>query len=282
MGIPAPTADSTALVTGASSGIGEALALQLAARGHHLTLVARRRERLDELAARIRELHGVEAEVAPCDLADRAARTQLVADVRAGGRRVSVLVNNAGFATGGDFATIDADREVEQVRVLIEAVVDLTSSFLPEMIDHRAGAILNVASTAGFQPLPWSAGYSAAKAHTLTFSEALHHEVAVRGVTVTALCPGPVRTEFWKVAGDQPIKKTMPKPMWVSTESVASAALNGLERGRRVVVPGGMVRMSGLGARWTPHGIQLPLLARAMKPTPTRRPTNPRPARSKR
>ena len=126
MSIPTPTEHSTALVTGASSGIGAVLALQLAARGHHVTLVARRRDRLDELAARIRQEHGVGADVAPCDLADRGARAELVSDVRNSGRWVSVLVNNAGFATGGDYSAIDADREVEQVRVLVEAVVDLT------------------------------------------------------------------------------------------------------------------------------------------------------------
>lgn len=282
MSIPAPTDRSTALVTGASSGIGAALALQLAARGHHVTLVARRRDRLDELAARIRAEHGVGAEVVPCDLADRSARAELVDRVRDGGRWVSILVNNAGFATGGDFASIDADREVEQVRVLVEAVVDLTSSFLPEMVERGEGAVLNIASTAGFQPLPWSAGYSAAKAHTLAFSEALHHEVAGRGVTVTALCPGPVRTEFWQVAVDQPIKKTMPKPMWVAVDAVASAGLRGLERGRPVVVPGGLVRLSGFGSRWTPHAVQLPLLARAMRPTSRRRRQPTEPARSKR
>jgi short-subunit dehydrogenase len=282
MSIPAPTEHSTALVTGASSGIGAALARQLAARGHHITLVARRRVRLDELAARIREEHGVGADVVPCDLADRLARAELVDEVRRRGRWVSVLVNNAGFATGGDFSAIDTEREVEQVRVLVEAVVDLTSSFLPDMVDRGEGAVLNVASTAGFQPLPWSAGYSAAKAHTLAFSEALNHEVAGRGVTVTALCPGPVKTEFWQVAGDQPIKKTMPRPMWLATDAVAAAGRRGLDRGRRLVVPGGLVRMSGIGARWTPHLIQLPLLTRAMKPTTPQRPNCTNPARSKR
>jgi short-subunit dehydrogenase len=282
MSIPAPTHHSTALVTGASSGIGAALALQLAARGHHLTLVARRGDRLDELAARIRTEHGVGAEVLPCDLADPSARAALVSQVRGSGRVVSVLVNNAGFATGGDFSTIDSDREVEQVRVLVEAVVDLTSSFLPGMVERGEGAVLNVASTAGFQPLPWSAGYSAAKAHTLAFSEALHHEVAGRGVTVTALCPGPVRTEFWQVAVDQPIKKAMPKPMWVTVDGVAAAGLRGLERGRSIVVPGRLVRLSGFGSRWTPHALQLPLLTRAMRPAAPHRREHVEPTRSKR
>lgn len=266
MSLPAPSDSTTALVTGASSGIGASLALQLAARGHHVTLVARRADRLQELADRIRAEHGTGTRVLSCDLADPAAREGLLTALSTGSRRVSVLVNNAGFATGGHFARTAVGREVEQVRVLVEAVVHLSGALVPAMVEARAGAILNVASTAGFQPLPWSAGYSAAKAHTLAFSEALHHELARSGISVTALCPGPVRTEFWQVAGDQPIKKAMPRAMWVSTDEVAAAGLRGLDRGRRVVVPGLAVRLSGLGARWAPHAIQLPVLGRAMRP----------------
>jgi uncharacterized protein len=261
-----------AVVTGASSGIGAALATQLAERGHHVTVIARRTERLEELATKLRADHRVGVDVQACDLTDAEARADLLDRVAAGGRRVSVLVNNAGFATGGDFAGTDENRELEQVRVLVEAVVHLTAALLPDMVDRGEGAILNVASTAGMQPLPWSAGYSAAKAHTLTFSQALRQEVRGRGVSVTALCPGPVRTEFWKVAGEQPIKKAMPRGMWVAQDDVAAAGLRGLERGRRVVVPGSMVRASSWGARWAPHAIQLPLLARAMRPArPTTR-----------
>ncbi len=266
MSIPAPSDRTTAVVTGASSGIGAALALQLAERGHHVTVVARRADRLEELADRVRAQHGTGVRVLACDLADPAERAGLVAALDDGRRQVSVLANNAGFATGGHFARTDVDREVEQVRVLVEAVVHLTGALVPSMVARHRGAILNVASTAGFQPLPWSAGYAAAKAHTLAFSEALHHELGHSGITVTALCPGPVRTEFWQVAGDQPIKRAMPRPMWVATEDVAAAGLRGLEKGRRVVVPGAAVRLSGLGARWAPHGIQLKVLGRAMRP----------------
>ncbi len=265
MSLPQPSDSTTALVTGASSGIGASLALQLAARGHHVTLVARRADRLEELADRIRAEHGTGTRVLSCDLADPAARAGLVGAL-ADGRDVSVLVNNAGFATGGHFARTAVDREVEQVRVLVEAVVHLTGTLAPGMVDRREGAILNVASTAGFQPLPWSAGYAAAKAHTLAFSEALHEELGRSGIAVTALCPGPVRTEFWQVAGDQPIKKAMPRAMWVGTDEVARAGLRGLERNRRVVVPGAAVRLSGIGARWAPHALQLPVLGRVMRP----------------
>jgi short-subunit dehydrogenase len=266
MALPAPHPDRTALVTGASSGIGAAIARQLAQRGHGLTLVARRATLLEALADELRAAHGVKVDVITCDLGDPAARTELLEKVADSGREVSILVNNAGFATGGRFAQADVERELEQVRVLVEAVVHLTAATLPGMVERREGAILNVASTAGFQPLPWSAGYSAAKAHTLAFSEAIHEEVSARGVTVTALCPGPVRTEFWEKANDQPMEKALPRPMWVSTAKVAAAGIRGLERGRRVVVPGPVVRLSSFSSRWTPHAIQLPMTRRAMHP----------------
>lgn len=254
MPLPTPRRSTTALVTGASSSLGAALSLQLAGRGHHLTLVARPSDRLEELATRIRDEHRVGVDVRPCDLSDADARAALVTSVQESDRDVAILVNNAGRETGGDFVTIDPAREVEQVRVLVEAVVHLTSAFTPGMVERRTGAVLNVASTAALQPLPWSAGYAAAKAHTLHFSEALHHELSDRGVAVTALCPGPVET-------------TAPAAMRVDPDWVAEIALYGLERNRRVVVPGAMVRLTALGARLTPRSVQLPALRRAMRPT---------------
>lgn len=254
MPLPRPRRSSTALVTGASSSLGSALARQLALRGHHVTLVARPSDRLEEIGERIRDEHRAGADVLPCDLADAEARAALVATLAAGDRQVDVLVNNAGRSTGGDFVAIETAREVEQVRVLVEAVVDLTSAFVPGMVERGSGAVLNVASTAGLQPLPWSAGYAAAKAHTLHFSEALHHELSGRGVAVTALCPGPVETGA-------------PSAMRVDPDWVAEIACYGLERNRRVVVPGAMVRLTALGARWTPRSVQLPALRRAMRPT---------------
>jgi short-subunit dehydrogenase len=266
MALPAPHPDRTALVTGASSGIGAAIARELAKRGHAVTLVARRTPLLEELADELRAAYDVKVDVVSCDLGVAAERGELLGTLADSGREVSILVNNAGFATGGRFVDTDVERELEQVRVLVEAVVHLTAVTLPTMVERGEGAILNVASTAGFQPLPWSAGYSAAKAHALTFSEALHQEVGSRGVAVTALCPGPVRTEFWENAPGQPMKQALPRPMWVSTEKVAAAGVRGLERGRRVVVPGRAVQLSSLGSRWTPHAIQLPMTRRAMHP----------------
>ena len=153
--------------------------------------------------------------------------------------------------------------------MLVEAVVDLTSAFLPAMVQRHRGAILNVASTAGMQPLPYSAGYSAAKAYVLTFSEAVHQEVAGAGVTVTALAPGPVSTEFWDVAGwevgGQSFQRAVPKVAWVTAEQTAHAGIKGLEDGSRVVVPGRQVRTAMLAARYLPHALKLPVLERARR-----------------
>ena len=162
-----------------------------------MALVARRGARLDELAAALRGDHGVRAEALPCDLTDPAARAELPARLEALGLRVDILVNNAGFATGGPFETSPLEDELQQVRLLCEAPVDLARRFLPGMLARGEGAILNVTSTAGMLPLPYSAGYAAAKAQLLSLSEALHAEVRGRGVTVTAVCPPPVRTELF-------------------------------------------------------------------------------------
>jgi uncharacterized protein len=268
--LPAPSSDSAALVTGASSGIGAALARELAERGHALVLVARRKDRLDALAEQLNGEFGVRAETIGCDLGKAASRQRLPSRVEALELQISVLVNNAGFATNGAFHQSDAARELEQVRVLVEAPVALTSAFLPGMVKRGAGAILNVASTAGMQPLPYSAGYSAAKAYVLTFSEALHQELHGSGVTVTALAPGPVSTDFWQisgweVAGGETFESAVPRPAWVTAEEAASAGVRGLEAGRRVVVPGLPVRATMLAAQYLPHALKLPALEWAMR-----------------
>jgi len=187
--LPEPTPSSAALVTGASAGIGAGIASELAARGHNVVLVARRKQRLDALAKDLVAKHGIRAETIACDLSKGAPRGRLPGRIADLGLDVEILVNNAGFATNGPFHEADAARELEQVRVLVEAVVALTSAFTPAMVERGRGGVLNVASTAGMQPLPYSTGYSAAKAYVLTFSEALHHELRRHGVTVTALAP---------------------------------------------------------------------------------------------
>jgi short-subunit dehydrogenase len=270
LSLPAPTSESAALVTGASSGIGAAISRELAQRGHGLVLVARRKDKLDELAAELVADYGVRAEAVGCDLAKVASRQRLPARIHALGLEITVLVNNAGFATGGAFHQSDSARELEQVRVLVEAPVALTSAFLPAMVKRGAGAILNVASTAGMQPLPYSAGYSAAKAYVLTFSEALHHELRGAGVSVTALAPGPVATEFWDVAGwevgsGQSFENAVPRQAWVTAEEAASAGIKGLQAGRRVVIPGLPVRAAMLASQYLPHAFKLPAIEWAMR-----------------
>jgi short-subunit dehydrogenase len=269
MSLPEPTPSSAALVTGASAGIGAEICRELARRGHNLVLVARRKDRLDELGSELVAEYGVRAESIGADLGKAASRQRLPGRVTSLGLEVEVLVNNAGFATGGPFHESDAARELEQVRLLVEAPVALTSAFLPAMVGRGRGAILNVASTAGMQPLPYSAGYSAAKAYVLTFSEALHQEVRGAGVTVTALAPGPVTTEFWDAAGwqagGQAFEKAVPRPAWVTAEETARAGVKGLADGRRVVVPGLQIRTAMLAARYVPHAIKLPAIERVMR-----------------
>jgi len=273
LSLPEPNSSSAALVTGASAGIGREIATLLAAKGHALVLVARRKDRLNALADELRDEYGVRVETIAADLGKPTPRGRIPGRIEELGLEVAILINNAGFATGGEpFHKADPDRELEQVRVDVEAVVALTSAFLPGMVKRGRGAILNVASTAGFQPMPRQAGYSAAKAYVLTFSEAIHEEVRALGVTVTALAPGPVDTEFWQIAGwetatGKSFERSVPGAM-ISVEQAARAAVNGLEHGDRVVVPGLPVRAVMLASRYIPHAVKLPVLARFMKPGP--------------
>ena len=260
MPLPAPSPPSTALVTGASSGIGLEIAKALAARGHGVTLVARRAERLEQLASELRDAHGIRAEVVPTDLADREATDRLVAEVEQRGLTVDVLVNNAGFGIYVPFAESDVERELEQLEVLVRAVVQLDAAYLPKMVQRGRGAIINVASTAGFQALPGNGTYAACKSFVLLHSEALHQEVKGTGVSVTAVCPGPVRTEFQETS--EPTFD-MPGVAWVSAERVAQDSLRAADRGRRVVIPGNpVVRAAFAPNRRIPTALTLPVAAR--------------------
>jgi uncharacterized protein len=268
--LPEPADTSAALVTGASAGIGAEIGRELASRGHGLVLVARRKPQLDALADELRDAHGIRAETLTCDLADPAARAELPERIEALGLEVEMLVNNAGFATNGAFVESDPARELEQVRVLVEAPVALCAAFAPEMAARGRGAILNISSTAAMQPLPYSAGYSAAKAYVLTFSEAIHQELSGRGVTVTALCPGPVSTDFWEISGwqvqgGQSFERAVPRPAWITPQAAAKAGVRGLERGDRVVIPGLQVRAAMQAARYLPHAVKLPALEWLMR-----------------
>jgi uncharacterized protein len=255
--MPLPPADpeSTSLVTGASSGIGADVARCLAARGHGVTLVARRAERLEQLAAELRERHGVRVEAIGCDLCDADARQQMRAEIEERGLTVEVLVNNAGFGTAGRFDRLDLERELEMVRLNAEAVVDHCGRYVPGMVERGRGAVLNVASTAAFQPLPRQATYSATKAFVLTFTDALHEDLEGTGVTATTLCPGPAKTEFMATAGID--WEGLPSFIWSEPAEVAEAGVKGLEKGRRVVVPGVLNRAGAVGGHHVPRGLLL-------------------------
>lgn len=223
-----------ALVTGASAGIGEALALELAAAGVNLVLTARRRERLDALAARLTADYGVKARVTIADLERPDAPEQLFAETEGQGLPIDVLVNNAGFGYYGEFSAADAGRQAAMVQVNCAAVVHLTRLFLPKMIERRRGDILIVASTAAYQPVAYMATYAATKVFDRFFAEALAEEVRRYGLRVSALCPGPTESEFGQVAGAPEMNKGRGIQ---KADAVARLGLEGLVKGRHWVIP---------------------------------------------
>ena len=262
MALPSPAESSTALVTGASSGIGTEIARSLAGRGHGVTLAARREQRLRELAAELAETHGIRAETIACDLGETSGRERMAAEIAERGLDVEVLVNNAGFGGFGDFAEQGRERQVDMVRLNAEAVVDLMGRYLPPMRDRGRGAVINVASAAAFQPLPDNATYAATKAFVLSLSEATHEEFRSEGLTVTAVCPGPVKTEFVEVAGMGGAESRTPGFVWTTPEVVAEQAVSGAERGKRVVVPGLLTRATAIAGQHSPRALLLPLAQR--------------------
>jgi uncharacterized protein len=263
MGLPEPSSTTAALVTGASSGIGVDLARQLAGRGHNVVLVARREDRLQAVATELRDAYGVRAEVLACDLTDPDATDALPGRVEALGLEVSVLVNNAGYGSAGQFAELDVRAEAEMVRLNCEAVVRLSGAYVPKLIARDGGgAILVVASSAGMQPIPGQATYGASKAFALSFAEALHTELSHLDVAVSALCPGPIDTEFAARAGLTDAFDGVPSFARVSPEDCAKAAIDGLAKNKRVIVPGLAIKGVTLSGRYTPRAILLPLMKR--------------------
>jgi short-subunit dehydrogenase len=264
VGLPVPGEGRTAVVTGASSGIGVELATELARRGHALTLVARREDLLHEVADRLGQAHGVRTQVIAADLADPDSRAALVAEVATRGEVVDVLVNNAGFSTTGAVAVSEPEAEVRLVRVDVEAVVDLCSRVVPGMVERGRGAVLNVASVGAFQPLPGQASYAAAKAFVLSYTDSLHAELKGTGVSATSLCPGPVKTGFGEAAGftEDETDGALPAFMWETAEDVAKAAVEGMEKGRRVVIPGAANVVGAYAGRIAPKSLLVPILAR--------------------
>jgi short-subunit dehydrogenase len=262
--LPPPQSGSTALITGASSGIGEEFARQLAAMGYGVFLVARREDRLRELAGDLEREHGVRAEIAARDLADPDQWDALPAEVKERELAVDVLVNNAGFTTVGDVHR-NPDRQTGMVRVNCEALVAMTSAFLPQMIERGRGAVINVASVAAFQPIPAQAVYAATKAFVLSFSEAVSAEVKGTGVTVTALCPGAVATEFVETGGFKRGVDELPSVVFSSAEQVAKAGIEAASKGKRVVIPGIANRVTASFGQHSPRAVVLGPFARAYR-----------------
>lgn len=249
------------VVTGASSGIGTEIARGLGRRRYPVVLVARRRDRLDDLASEIRETGHVPTEVMALDLNEAAARAELAAYL--GSTPVAGLVNSAGFGTNGVFHSLPAERLSDEVTVNVLALMELTRAALPGMVERRAGAVLNIASIAGFQPVPGAAVYSATKAFVQSFSEAVHEELHGTGVSCTTLAPGPVPTEWWAIADDHagPSARTTGLGMAaLAPQVVAEAAIAGMLAGKRTIVPGVVPKIAGLGGRFTPRRVLLPAL----------------------
>ncbi len=263
MPVPQPSPEARAVVTGASQGIGEALAAELAARGHSLIVTARRAEVLTDLAARLTERYGVVVEVRPVDLTDESERDTLADELS--NRNISILCNNAGTATFGPVSALDPGVEKAQVQLNVNAVHDLTLAVLPGMIGRRAGGILTSGSVAGNSPIPNNATYAASKAFANTFSESLRGEVKKSGVHVTVLAPGPVRTELPDPSEQSLVERLIPDFLWINTEYTAKVALDALEHNRMRVVPGLTSKAMSVASGYAPRVIVAPIVGLVYK-----------------
>lgn len=254
-------ADRRSLVTGASSGIGEAFARALAARGRRLVLVARR---ADRLASLVRELGEATVLAVPLDLARAGAEDALAERLTAEDIEVDLLVNNAGVGHTGHFRQEPPERLLAMVDLNVRAVVALTRRFLPPMVERRSGAIVNVVSMSAFQPVPFLATYAATKAFVLSLTEALAAELEGTGVKVQALCPGNIPTEFQQVAGTERVAFTRTPSM--SAAEVAAVSLRALDRGRVVVIPGARDRVMVALQRFAPRPLVLRIAGSLFRP----------------
>ncbi|WP_319453368.1 MULTISPECIES: SDR family oxidoreductase [unclassified Mycobacterium] len=262
--LPDPSPTTTAVVTGASSGIGADIARELASRGYGVTLVARREDRLRDLAEELNDNEGVRVELIACDVADPEARTGLFDTVADRGLTVDILVNNAGIGTVGPVVESTVADEIAQVRVNVEAVIDLTTRAVQQMVPRGRGAILNVGSTAGFQPFPGQAGYAATKAFVIAYTAGVRAELAGTGVTVATLNPGPVHTEFLEVAGmdQRTFAEGFPKFMWMPSRQVARVGVDALAGDRGSVIAGLPSRLSTRLFQVIPNRFLMPLLVK--------------------
>jgi short-subunit dehydrogenase len=254
-----------ALITGASSGLGEHFAYALAREGFELALTARREQRLKAVGNRAKALGAGAVRVIPADLARRETPGAIKQQLDDDGVEIDYLVNNAGFGTTGCFERLPLERELEEIDLNVTALVALTRLFVPPMVARRKGTIINVASTAAFQPLPYMATYAATKAFVVSFSQALSAELAGTGVGVSALCPGPVRTEFQQVAGNQ--QAHVPSFVWMDAATVVANAVAGARSGRSLYIAGALnFVMAQAASRLAPRSLVTRVVRRMYRP----------------
>jgi short-subunit dehydrogenase len=256
-----------ALVTGASAGIGVALARELAKNGAKLILTARRKDRLDGLAAEL-TAKGTEVRIVAADLNQPGAPKEIYDATVGAGLQVEILINNAGLGQYGEFASGELEQELSQVRVNCEAMVHLTRLFVPALIERRRGWVMVLASTASFQPVPFLSTYAATKAFDRFFALGLAEEVAPFGVHVTALCPGPTESEFFAVAGTEksPGGKSLANRKRQSAEEVARLGLEALAQGKHTIIPYFAGRLTAVIVRFLPVGFVSYMIAKAARP----------------
>ncbi|MGH3684248.1 MAG: SDR family NAD(P)-dependent oxidoreductase [Pseudonocardiaceae bacterium] len=259
-----PRTGKTALVTGASAGLGAQFARLFAADGHDVVLVARRRDKLDQLATELSQAHGIHPTVIAADLTDPKASPHLHEELIQAGIEVEFLVNNAGFATNGAFAELELARGLDMIELNIMALTHLTGLFLPAMITRRSGRILNVSSMAGFLPGPFMATYYASKAYVLSFTEALAHELRGTGVTATVLCPGPTATEIFQVADAE--NSVLAKGHLADAASVALYGYRSMLSGKTIAIPGMPNKLARQALRVSPRSAMRELAERLNKP----------------
>ncbi len=250
----------TALVTGASGGIGKELAQLFAADGHDVVLVARSAKKLEEIAGDLTKAHGIKAHVVVADLGDHAASAVVAEQVSRRGLTIDFLVNNAGFGSNGAFVDLELNRELEMIDVNVRALVELTHHFAGPMRERRFGRIMNIASTAGFQPGPYMATYYATKAFVVSFTEALAYELADTGVTVTCHCPGATATEFASTAGNDK-SKLFQRSGVADVKSVATHAYRAMISGDVLSIHGALNWIGMQGLRFAPRAVVRALAA---------------------
>jgi len=252
---------NTTLITGASSGIGAAFALKFAALGRNVFLVARSEDKLITICNELGRMSGIRAQYFALDLTQPDAPARLFEETRKRGLEIDMLVNNAGFGSMGYFDKLDAAREVEMIQLNVTALVDLTYRFLLPMRGRKQGAIINVASTAGFQPVPFMATYAATKAFVLSFSEALSEENSRFGIHVMAVCPGVTETNFFEAAKmDRPPMRGSQTP-----EEVVETAIRGLNRRKSVIISGWPNRLTVFAERFFPRSVVLKIAGKALR-----------------